>query len=123
MARCHASPHRAVLYTDREQSDIDNELGLLLDAIAADVHKTAAAARDGIVAEFSARAAHARRHLPRHQLAAVLNQIAEARKAALALIKRNEVFELSARRAAALAARKRPRPVIRTAPLTPVPGP
>jgi hypothetical protein len=122
-AHSHASPHRPVPYTDREQSAVDNELGLVLDAIAANVHKTASAARDGIIAEFAARVSYARRHLPRHQLAAALSGIAKARKAALALIKRNEAFELSARRAAALAASRRSRPLLKKMPLQSVPSP
>jgi hypothetical protein len=94
----------------------------LLDAIAADVHKTASAARDGVITEFTARAAHARKHLSRSQLAAALKEIGEARKAALALIKQNETAELSARRAAALAAGRRSRMVTKTTPRQSAPG-
>jgi hypothetical protein len=111
-----------VLYADRDQANIDNELPLLLDAIAADVHKVASAARDGVITEFAARAAHARKHLPRNQVAAALNGIAEARRAALALIKKNETSELCTRRAAALAARRRSRIVRKSVPSQPVPG-
>lgn len=96
-------------YADRDQSAVDNELGLLLDAIAADVHKTASAARDGIIADFAARVAYARRSLPQPQLAAALSGIAESRRAALALIKKSEAAELFARRAAVLADRRRTR--------------
>jgi len=117
----HASPRRPVLHGDSDQPDTDPELGSLLDAIAADVHKTASAARDGVIVEFAARAAHARKHLPRNQLSAALKEIAEARKAALALIKRNEIVELSARRAAALAARRRSRITGRSVRLQPAP--
>ncbi len=105
----HASPRRPILHADRGQSEDDPEIGALLDSIAADVHRAASAARDGVIAEFAARADHARRHLPRNQLSAALKAMTEARKAALALIKSNEVAELSARRATALAARRRSR--------------
>jgi hypothetical protein len=111
----HAAPRRPVLHGDGDQVT-DAELGSLLDAIAADVHKTASAARDAVMTEFTARAAHARKHLPRSQLAAALKAIDEARKAALALIKRNQTAELSARRAAALAARRRSRIVAKPPP-------
>jgi hypothetical protein len=94
-----------------DQTEIDPTLGLLLDAIADDVHRIASAARDGIIAEFAARVAHARKYLPRNQVSATLRGLAEARKAALALVKRNAAAELAGRKKAALAARRRARSV------------
>jgi hypothetical protein len=88
----------------------DTELGALLDAIAEDVQHTAAAVRAGIMADFAARVAHARRHLPRQQLAAALRGFAEARKAALALARRNARMELQARKKAAILMRQQSRP-------------
>jgi hypothetical protein len=82
-------------------------LGLLLSAIDDDVHRFASAARDGINADFAARVAYARKHLPRHQLASALRGFAEARKAALALVSRNAAMEIAGRKKAALAARRR----------------
>jgi hypothetical protein len=86
----------------------DAELGPLLGAIADDVHATAAAARDGVLADFAARVAYARRFLTGPQLAATLGAIAQARKAALAAVKRNAALELSGRKKAAIASRRRP---------------
>jgi len=118
----HAAPRRPVPPEDDDHPVADSELGSLLDAIASDVHKTASAARDGVMTEFAARAAHARKHLSRNQLAAALKEIEEARKAALALIKQNETAELSARRSAALAARRRSRIVTKSTSQQPAPG-
>jgi hypothetical protein len=92
-----------------EYPDKDEMLGLLLSAIDDDVHRFASAARDAINADFAARVAYARKHLPRHQLAAALRGFAEARKAAFALVSRNAALELAARKKAALAARRRTR--------------
>jgi hypothetical protein len=92
-----------------EQPEIDPTLGLLLEAIADDVHRIASAARDGIIAEFAARVTHARKYLPRNQVSAAVRGLAEARKAALALVKRNAAAELAGRKKAALAARRRAR--------------
>jgi hypothetical protein len=119
----HAAPRRPVLHSEGDQQVTDAELGSLLDAIAADVHKTSSAARDGVMTEFAARAGHARKHLPRSQLAAALKEIEQARKAALALIKQNETAELSTRRAAALAARRRSKIVAKSTPPQPGPAP
>jgi hypothetical protein len=93
----------------------DTELGALLDAIAEDVQHTAAAVRDGIIADFAARVAHARRYLPRHQLAGALRGFAQARKAALTLARRNARMELQARKKATILMHQlsRPRPVKR----------
>jgi hypothetical protein len=91
-----------------EYPEKDEMLGLLLSAIDDDVHRFASAARHGINADFAARVAYARKHLPRHQLAAALRGFAEARKAALALVRRNAELELASRKKAAIAARRRP---------------
>ena len=87
----------------------DTELGPLLGAIADDVHAIAGAAREGVLADFAARVAYARRHLPRHMLAATLGALAQARKAALAVVKRNAALELAGRKKAALTAHRLPR--------------
>jgi hypothetical protein len=109
-------------HSSSDQLEADPTLGLLLDAIADEVHKIASAARDGIVAEFAARVAHARKCLPRNQLSATLRGLAEARKAALALVKRNAAAELAGRKKAALAARRRARSVraVRASPSRPM---
>jgi hypothetical protein len=86
----------------------DGELGLLLGAIAEDVHQITAAVRAGILADFAARAAHARRHLPRHQIADALAAIKQARAAALAVAGQNAKAELQGRKKAAIATRRRP---------------
>lgn len=82
-------------------------LGALLGVIAEDVHRTASAVRDAIRADFAARIAYARRHLPRSLLAAALHGLAHARSAALALVNQNAALELAARKKAAIAARPR----------------
>jgi hypothetical protein len=87
---------------DTGASDI--ALGAILHDISEDVRHLLAAVRAGIVAEFTARATAARRHLPRDQIAAALQIIARMRRAALALAEQNAKLEMSARRAAALAA-------------------
>jgi hypothetical protein len=79
-------------------------LGAILHAIAEDVKHLLAAVRAGIIAEFTARATVARRHLPRDQIAAALQILAQMRRAALALAEQNAKLEMSARRETALAA-------------------
>lgn len=82
----------------------DVALGAILHAIAEDVKHLVAAVRAGIIAEFTARATAARRHLPRDQIAAALQILAQMRRAALALAEQNAKLEMSARRETALAA-------------------
>lgn len=82
----------------------DDGLGALLAAIADDVQFRATAARNGLMADFAGRAAHARKHLSRHLLAATLATIKEQRKAALAAISQNAALELQSRKKAAIAA-------------------
>jgi len=85
----------------------DTELGPLLGAIVDDVHRRSAAAREGVMADFAASVAHAKRHLPRSMLAATLSALAQARKAALAFVNRSAALELAARKKAAIMARGR----------------
>jgi hypothetical protein len=79
----------------------DDGLAACLSSIADEVYQHASAARDGVMADFAARVAHARKHLSPHLLAATLAAIKEQRKAALALISRNAASELAARKKAA----------------------
>jgi hypothetical protein len=102
-----------------EQPEADHTLGLLLAVIADDVHQFASAARDGIVADFAARAAHARKCLPRAQLAATLSGLAQARKAALAVVSRNAALEIAGRKRAAIEARRRRRAYSQTTHIAP----
>jgi hypothetical protein len=92
-----------------EAPDADTDLGAVLSAIDDEVQGSAAGARAGIMADFAARVAHARKHLPRHQIAAAVAAFKEARKAALALVKRNAAQERAGRKKAATMARRRPR--------------
>ncbi len=85
----------------------DTELGAILGGIAKEVHQIAGAVCAGIVADFAARAAYARRHLPRHLVAGALAAIRQARGAALAIAARNAKAELQGRKAAAIASRAR----------------
>jgi hypothetical protein len=94
----------------------DNELGAILSAIAEEVQRVAAAASDGVVAEFAGRMRHARNSLPRGQIPAVLQVLKDARDAALALIKRNAAAELASRREAAIGMRGKPSRNVGTAP-------
>lgn len=91
----------------------DDGLGASLAAIAEEVHRHAAAARHGVLADFAARASHARKHLSRPLLAAALASIKEQRKAVLVLITRNAAAELASRKHALICAAsshaKRPR--------------
>jgi hypothetical protein len=84
--------------------DGGDELGALLDAIADEVHRHAAAARNGVMSDFAAHMAHARKHLSPHLLAAALATYKEQRKAALAAISRNAASEIAARKKAAVMA-------------------
>jgi len=76
----------------------DDGLAACLGSIADEVYRHATAARDGVMADFAARVAHARKHLSPHLLAATLAAIKEQRKAALTLINRNAASELAARK-------------------------
>jgi hypothetical protein len=92
-----------------EAPDSDTDLGAILGAIDDEVQEIAAGARAGIMAEFAGRVAYARKHLPRHQVAAAVAAFKQARKAALALVKRNAAQERAGRKKAATMARRRPR--------------
>jgi hypothetical protein len=92
-----------------EAPDSDTDLGAILGAIDDEVQGSATGARAGIIAEFAARVAHARKYLPRHQVAAAVATLKQARKAALALVKRNAAQERAGRKKAATMARRRPR--------------
>jgi len=81
--------------------DDDSEFGQVLGAIADEVHRHCAAVCAGITAEFAARCAHARRTLPRNQLAGALQAFSEARKAAFAHARREASLALQARKQAA----------------------
>jgi hypothetical protein len=99
----------AVQAQGEEAPDSETDLGAVLAAIDDDVQESAAGARAGIMAEFAGRIAHARKHLPRHQIAAAVAAFKEARKAALALVKRNAAEQRAGRKKAATMARRRPR--------------
>jgi hypothetical protein len=87
----------------------DTELAGVLAAIADDVGRISSGARAAIVVEYAGRIAHARKHLPRYQVAGAVRSINDARAAALALIKRAASADLAARRAAAIRAHRKPR--------------
>lgn len=91
----------------RRDEDIaggNDELGALLAAIGDEFQRHASAARDGVLADFAARIAHARKHLSPNLLAATLAAIKEQRKAALATISRNAALERAGRCEAAIRA-------------------
>jgi hypothetical protein len=67
-------------------------------------------ATTAVIADFAARIAYARKHVPRHQLAAAIAAINAMRKAALATINRNAAMELAAKRRLVQMRRKRPLP-------------
>lgn len=93
-----------------EAPDLDTDLGAILGAIDDEVEGIATAARGGVMAEFAGRIAYARKHLPRSQIAAAVAALKAARKAALALVKRNAAQERAGRKKAASAGRgRRPR--------------
>jgi hypothetical protein len=94
---------------DGEAAGSDSELGAVLDAIDHDVQVSEAAACAGIMAEFAGRIAYARKHLPRDQVAAAIAAIVQARKAALATVKRNAAERRAGRKKAAAMARRRSR--------------
>jgi hypothetical protein len=106
--------------SDRERPDApgdsggDNlELGQIISAIAEDVGRHCAAVCDGINADFAARAAHARKFLPRSQVAGTLQALKQARQAALALARQTARSELQGRKQTAIAlyARQRRRSI------------
>jgi len=80
----------------------DTELAQILSAIAEDVQRKAATVSRAVLADYAGKIAHARKHLPRHQLAGAVRAYAEARTAALAVIKQAAASELTARRKAAI---------------------
>lgn len=92
----------------------DIELGKILSAIAEEVHRLASLARCAIMAEYAGKIAHAYKFLPRHQVAGAVRAVKEARKATLALIKRNATAELVGRRQAAIRAYRKPFTVAKT---------
>jgi hypothetical protein len=81
-----------------------DDLSAFLAAISDEVHRHSAAARDGVITDFAARMAHARKHLSPHLLAAALAAFKEQRKAALATVRRNAASELAGRKKAAIMA-------------------
>jgi hypothetical protein len=98
-------PHRPMAGIDAQSEDPrDDSLSALLGSIADDVQHRAAAARDGVMADFTARARHARKHLSPNLVAATLAAIKESRKAALALINQNAASELAGRKKTVIAA-------------------
>lgn len=79
-------------------------------SIAEEVHSEASAAADAIRGEYAIRMKDARRHTPRHQLAATLRELTNARRAELAAVAHNAAAAIRGRQQAALAARSsRPR--------------
>ena len=80
------------------------------DAVGDEIQIAAAAAAAGVIADSAARIAYARKHVPRHQLAAAIASINAMRKAALATINRNAAMELAAKRRLVQMRRKRPHP-------------
>jgi hypothetical protein len=99
------SPERPGIDANGEDpGDVSGGLGALLASIADEVHAHAAAAREGVMADFAARVLHARKHFSRSLLVATLASIREQRKAALALVNRNAALEIAGRQKAAIAA-------------------
>jgi hypothetical protein len=99
-------PEAAAEMLGGEPPAIDTELGAVLGAIAEEVHQIAAAVRAGIMADFAARAAYARKHLPRHLVTGALAAIKQMRTAALASARQNAKAELRGRKNAVIAARR-----------------
>jgi hypothetical protein len=83
-------------------SDDDSDLRIILAAIAEDVERWSAGARDGIEAKYAGQIAFARRHLSRHQVAGAIRAIIECRNAEVALIGRAAETERASRVDAAL---------------------
>jgi hypothetical protein len=75
----------------------NTELDQILSAIAEEVIRHRATVCDGINKDFAARADHARRFLPRNQVAAALAAIKQARQAALAYARAEANARLKAR--------------------------
>jgi hypothetical protein len=85
------------------------ELLEILGAIAEDVARHCAAVCAGITADFAARSAHARRTLPRHQVAAAVQALKQMRDAALQLARQMAQADLKVRQEAARILYRRPR--------------
>lgn len=90
-----------------EMSASDSELGAILGAIDDEIQGSAAAECASIMAEFAAHVAHARKHLPRHQVAAAVGALKQARKAALTIVKRNAAQERTGRKKQIVMERRR----------------
>jgi hypothetical protein len=86
------------------------ELGQILSVIAEEVNRHCSTVCAGINADFAARAANARRTLPRYQVAAALQAFKQARQAALELARQAARMELQGRKEAAIVLHGRQRP-------------
>jgi hypothetical protein len=82
-----------------------DNLDPLLAAIAEDVQHTLALQRSSITAEFSNRLHHARRHAPRHELAAIVVALRQAKRAALTAAAQHAAAALLGRRRTAITER------------------
>ena len=103
-------PQDLVRGSDAPDESIENvELLQILGAIADDVARHCAALCAGIMADFAARTAHARRSLPRSQAAAAAMNLSQQRQAALQLARQMARLEIKARQDAARILYQRPR--------------
>lgn len=103
----HGRAKGAVEADGSEETGSDAALGAVLNAIDRDVNARSEASRIGIVAEFAARIAYARKYLPRNQVSAAVAAIVQVRKAALAILKQTAAQERAGRKKAAMLAWRR----------------
>lgn len=96
---------------DPPYADDAIDLGALLDMD--DLRRQAAAIADAITADFANRMQDAKRRVPRHEVAATLHALQQARRAALAAASQKAAMEIQGRRRAARDARPRRRRGVR----------
>jgi hypothetical protein len=106
-----AEPHRPMASGPPDDGGANTELADALDAIAEDVHRHCAAICEGIAAEFAGRKAHARKCLPKDQLAAAVAALNDLCRSAIAAARRQAKAEIASRsQAAKIMYRRQPRP-------------
>lgn len=94
--------HSAESYQNEASHGSDEDMQALLSAITEEAQREATGARQGIIAEFAGRMAHARKQLSGRDLAAALYVLKQERRAALAMLEQRHREVVEGRRKAAL---------------------
>jgi hypothetical protein len=107
----NAEPHRPMPSGQSDSGGENGELADALDAIAEEVQRHCAAICEAIATEFAGRKAHARKCLPKDQVAAAIAALNDLCRSAIAAAQRQAKAEIASRsHAAKMMYRRRPRP-------------